>query len=294
MRKNRKLLPRVAAAVTVLLLLNLFTFVLAADAILQVCDTTPTAEVSFAPGVEEKPVAQTLAPTLPDRETTPPTPVDEPVNGKGGMTVTDPDKTWGQETEIEIFHARYDETGEITVDSSNGDSLIAPGTGDEYYFIIRNTGDVPLKYEMRAEARVSFSSGEQELVVPLEAKFSDHEGAYLVGSQDSWEHVTALDGVTDKGGLSANHYAKYTLQWQWPFEGDDIHDTLLGNMAAAGDEISVRIAFFVTGTADESGSGGIPQTGDVRDAALWTGLCVCSAFCMLLLLMPRRKEEEHA
>ncbi len=293
MRKRRKVLPRLAAAVTVLMLLNMFTFVLTAQAILQISDTTPVVELEMAE--TEAPAVQTdPAPVV--RETEPA--VTAPaVNAaaRPGASVYDADKTWGKDTEIEIFHAYYDETGEVTVETSNGDSLIAPGTGDKYYFHVKNTGNTRLKYDVKAEASVHFTVNDQDLELPLEVRFYNHDGDFFVGTKSTWEPLEELDGVKDSGSLSANHYAKYTLQWQWPFEGDDTLDTMLGNMAAEGDEISVRVKFHVNASADSSSSGGgLPQTGDSSNIALWAGLFVCSGFGLVILLFGRRKEEEDA
>ncbi len=280
MQKNNKTLPRLAAAVTVLMLLNLFALVLTAEAIVQVRDSTPVTTLELTPEP-----APTGAPETATKPWNPGAQVDD-VNGQ----------VWTQNTDIVIFHAMYDnDLGKVTVRSTDGDSLIAPGTADQYYFHVRNTGNTPIFYSMSAHADVYFASGDTQLQVPLRVRLSNHEGEFLVGGERSFEPVEALEGVTDGGALSPEHYAKYTLEWEWPYEsGDDALDTLLGNLAAAGDEIRVAIAFNVQAEADVDGQGGLPpQTGDNGRIALWASVYVCSGFALIILLFRRRKEETN-
>ncbi len=208
----------------------------------------------------------------------------------------DQNVVWETETQVEIFHAAYEnESGEITVRSAGNDKVIAPGTSNVYNFYINNSGNAALDYTVSSEAEITVKSG-QKLRVPLVARLSDWRGNYMVGSADSWVPVEALDGASTKGSLTADYHAKYSLEWQWPFEGDDALDTMLGNLAASGDEIRVTIKLMVyaTDALDPDIIEGIPNTGDNAKLALWIALFVCSAFMFpLLLVLGRRKKDEE-
>ncbi len=298
MRKNPKTLPRLAAAVTVLMLLNLFTFALTADALLQVSDTTPAAVLEIDPvsleqalpeasGSFEISATEAAAQASGNGMDIPGSPHKKPY-----MEIQDAETVWTKHTEIQVFHARYDNaSGEITVDSGNGDKLIAPGTENRYYFDILNLGSTGAKYWIEAESGVAtLTYNDQTVDIPITIRFFDANGDYLVGSED-WEPLRALNGVKDKGSLSAGHYMRYTLDWQWPFEGDDTLDTLLGDLAAEDAELTVRVAFNVRGEANAASTGGVPKTGDTSKLALWMGLFVCSSFATVILLFGHRKEE---
>ena len=141
---------------------------------------------------------------------------------------------------MEIFHLNDDnDSGELTVKSVNEDDLIAPGTSEEYSFTLENTGDVLLDYEMTMEAWVTGT----ELELPVKARVWDYNEKYLLGSVEEKADVLELNKVAESSKLSAGRYAKYTLEWEWPYEWDnDEYDTMLGNMAVDGDlALTIRI-----------------------------------------------------
>lgn len=199
----------------------------------------------------------------------------------------DENTVWSGETAIEIFRISYDnDAGELTVHSENGQKLLAPGTRNSYQFALKNTGTHPVKFTMDMQAY--FSDGTH--VIPVEAQVSDHEGNYLCGSQEAFAPVLELNQVEDSGSLRPGYIMPYTLQWRWPFEGDDTYDTLLGNLAVAQD-ISLTIVIRTTASYTPEGTGGLPQTGDASHIGLMLALMVGSGTALLLLLIPRRKRE---
>ncbi len=284
MGKKQQRMSRLTALVTALMLLNLITFAMTANAIAQVCDNTPQVSMELPENLEE-----------PQVETPPGYYVKE---GTPGIEIRDEDTVWNGVTHVNIFHAWYDnETGEITVASSNGDKLIAPGTGNKYYFDIRNTGTTPVKYWLCAEsASTTVEYNGQTVEMPVEIRFSKQREGYLVGGENSWQPLTALDGLKERGGVSPSHYVRYVLDWQWPYEKDDVLDTMLGNMAAEDAELIVRVTFNIWAEADSDASGGIPQTGDTSNLAFWAAVYVLSAFGLVILLFTyyKRKEEESS
>ena len=143
---------------------------------------------------------------------------------------------WTTDTDVEIFHLSYDETGEVTVNSENEDKLFAPGTGEIYNFCVMNQGGQALKYLVYLE---SWAGDENDPMIPLTADF--YGGNVSATEKANWEHILKLTGKGDLGGLSSGAKVDYHIAWEWPYEygnGDtdlasaDAYDTMLGDMAA--------------------------------------------------------------
>lgn len=200
----------------------------------------------------------------------------------------DENTVWKGETNIEIFRLSYQNgEGQVTVNSTDGEKLLAPGTKNTYSFTLENTGSNPVKYEMSMEAYVSHG----DHVIPVVARVSDYTGRYLCGSEVGYEEVLALNEVSDSGTLRAGYVMPYTLEWEWPYESDDAYDTMLGNLAAE-EDITLTIVINTLASYTPKDDGGIPKTGDTRDIGLAFGVMVASmAGLLLLLLAPRRRRE---
>ena len=201
--------------------------------------------------------------------------------------ITDENAVWVGQTDMEIFRLSYENsTGDITVNSSGADKVLAPGTGNTYCFTLRKTGNVPLDYQLTLEAY--FSDGEKK--IPVSVSLMDHQGNYLVGSKEEMVDVLALNEVDLIGQLTAGYDAPYTLNWQWPFDGDDEYDTLLGNMAVD-EDLSLTIAIKTVAQYIPGGGGGVPpQTGDTTDLVLPVILLLVSLAGVLLLLLLRKRK----
>ena len=195
--------------------------------------------------------------------------------------------------EIQVFYAEYGKDGEITVKSDFGDKVVAPGTENSYNLYVRNVGKVPISYILEAESRITVDVNGKQIEIPVEASFYTPHGSYLLGGEESLDNLGKLDGVKDSSGLSPRHQAKYTLCWSWPFDGDDEFDTLLGNLAAEGEELTVKVAFNVTAAYDPNAAGGAPMTGDSSAIGLWVALLVISAFAFIILLFLRKREQDE-
>lgn len=195
--------------------------------------------------------------------------------------------------EIQVFYAEYGKDGEITVKSGFGDKVVAPGTENSYNLYVRNVGKVPISYILEAESRITVDVNGQQTEIPIEASFYTPRSSYLLGGEESLENLGKLDGVKDSSGLSPKHQAKYTLCWSWPFDGDDEFDTLLGNLAAEGEELTVKVAFNVTAAYNPNAGGGSPITGGSSNIGLWVALFVISTFTLIILLFLRKREQDE-
>lgn len=216
-------------------------------------------------------------------ETEEPKPEVELIGGKGEV----------YHKEIHVFYAEYDNDGKITVKSDFGDKVVAPGTENSYDLYVRNVGKVPISYILEAESRITVDVNGKQTEIPIEASFYTPSSSYLLGGEESLENLGKLDGVKDGSGLSPQHQAKYTLCWSWPFDGDDEFDTLLGNLAAEGEELTVKVAFNVTAAYDPNAAGGSLMTGDSSNIGLWVALFIISTFTLIILLFLRKRENDE-
>ena len=202
--------------------------------------------------------------------------------------VEDENTVWEGHTQVEIFRVSYENgEGKITVQSGKGDKVIAPGTSNEYAFTLKNTGKESLDYTLEMEAYFS----NEEFAIPVVVRLLDYQGTYLLGNDEAYTNVLDLNQVNESGSLSAGYIAPYTLQWQWPFEGDDAYDTLLGNMAVDED---LTLTIVIRTVAEYGGEGGMPPyTGD-SGMMVWAIVMVASfAGLLLLLLLKKDKREEN-
>ena len=204
--------------------------------------------------------------------------------------VTDENTVWKGDTRVEIFRVSYENGQEqVTVKSGRGDKVIAPGTENSYTFALENTADGPVEYAISMKAY--FSSA--DYIIPVEAKVTrDTDKKYLLGSSAAYADVLELNTVSDSGTLKKGYVMPYTLSWQWPFEGNDAYDTMLGNLE---EDLTLTIVIETTASyAPPTADGGIPKTGDTSHIALWfTVMLGSSAGLMFLLLLMRRKGEEN-
>lgn len=207
-----------------------------------------------------------------------------------GFRTYDENTVWSSQTDIEIFRITYENgSGQVTVNSQNGDNLLAPGTENTYRFTLENTGNVSLDYAMSMEAYFSHN----ETPIPIYARVMDHRGNCLAGTPEGKVDVLELNKVHQSGTLAAHYVAPYTLEWEWPFEIDDEYDTMLGNMAVDEDiTLTIVIKTMASCNAVPDAPGGIPKTGDTTPIGLLVCIMAGSAITLAILLLPRKKREE--
>ena len=213
---------------------------------------------------------------------------------KPGFEASDDNTVWSTNTQVEIFRISY-VNGEqvITVNSDNGDKVIAPGTENSYTFKLKNTGNVALDYTVEIDAYFAPA----DIVIPITGRLNRYDGTWVVGGRDEYIAVPVLDAAEDKGTLGAGKYTYYTLDWLWPFEsGNDELDTMLGNLATEQDlTFTIVIKTTATESSDPYDDSGItpPQTGDNTNLTLWIVLAVSSFAMMMFLLFYQNKEKRR-
>lgn len=213
---------------------------------------------------------------------------------KPGFEASDDNTVWSTNTQVEIFRVSY-VNGEqvITVNSDNGDKVIAPGTENSYIFKLKNTGNVALDYTVEIDAYFTPANIE----IPITGRLNRYDGAWVIGGKDEYEKVSVLDTTVDKATLGAGKYTYYTLDWLWPFEsGNDELDTMLGNLATEQDlTFTIVIKTTATESSDPYDDSGItpPQTGDNTNLTLWIVLAFSSFAMMMFLLFYQNKEKRR-
>lgn len=234
-----------------------------------------------------------------------------------GFKAYDDKTVWLSETSAEIFRLAYDGENGISVQGTDGDKTIAPGTSNIYSFTLENTGDVLLDYDMTMEAKITGT----DLELPVKARVWDYTNRYLLGSTDSMNKVLELNSVEEHSKLSAGRFAVYNLEWEWPYEWDnDEYDTLLGNMAVNGD-LSLMIKINTIAMTDETEDDGsnapksdnpdqasVPDNSGSNDGYGLTGsiespktgaalgmlpaAVLTAAFAVMMLTRPKSKEND--
>ena len=152
---------------------------------------------------------------------------------------------------------------------------------------------MPVQYTLSMEAWFGKDKNDKDaMVIPVQARVVDYRGNYLAGSADAMEDVLKLNNVSQQATLARSYVAPYTLEWEWPFEVDDVYDTMLGNLAVD-EEISLTIKINVVSSYTPASSEGLPKTGDTSGIRLATAVMMASgASLLLLLVVPHRKRRE--
>lgn len=163
------------------------------------------------------------------------------------------DMSIGLDGTLELFKIEYsNETGDITVQGTDGQKVVAPGTTVDYDVHLRNQDDVDIDYVMTPQVR--YTTGDP---VPLQVKLMDHYGNYLLGSESEWASIDDLNNVVHKGSIDEGEVYSYYLIWQWPFDSgddEDAYDTYLGNQN--GETLpGVEVSILTESTADPVGHG---------------------------------------
>ena len=212
------------------------------------------------------------------------------------MSVSDEEGRWTTNTEVALFHIFY-EDGEqqITVQSDDGDNVIAPGTENSYTFKLKNTGDVALDYTVTVDAYVTPA----DITIPVTARLQNrYNSEWVVGGQEDYADVVTLDQAKDTETIGAGKYTYYTLDWVWPFEsGDDAWDTNLGDMAEEQDitfTLSIQTVSYISENPDDTSGLTPPQTGDDSKIAIWYAVALICIALIILLVIYQAREKRRA
>lgn len=217
-------------------------------------------------------------------------PLDEFNQGEiSDFQIYDGNTAWQGVTNVEIFKVSYQNGEErITVDGG-ADKVIAPGTENQYAFTLDNSGKHPLDYTMTVRA----SFGNSQYSIPVSVRLRTASGEFAVGSADTFEDVLQLNRVYEESALGAGRQHTYILDWKWDFEGDDVYDTLLGNLAASGEELSLAITIETVATQsidDDCTSGDLPPTGDDSSTFRWFIVAILSMAGIFALIQIKRRQ----
>ena len=140
--------------------------------------------------------------------------------------VPDSEVSWETETTVDLFKNTYTNAdGTVTVESSDGRKVIAPGTSNTYDFTLKNTGNISIDYTLAVEGVFELSDENLPFFVRLR-----RGEKWISGGEDSWVHVDELEDAVEKGTLPRDKAVTYTFEWMWPYESDDEHDVLIGNL----------------------------------------------------------------
>ncbi len=75
---------------------------------------------------------------------------------------------WEIETSVDLFQTAYaNKDGAFTVQSGDGEKIIAPGTANAYDFSLKNTTDMSMDYTMSVRSVFDFSNRELPMQVRL-------------------------------------------------------------------------------------------------------------------------------
>lgn len=185
------------------------------------------------------------------------------------LTASDEEQIWSTETKINLFKSSYtNEDGKINIQSKNEDKIIAPGTYNIYNFNLKNTGNVPVDYALDLDAFLLINNEPQSLSsFPIVARIKSNDSVYLLGNENYWASLQALNEFLDEQTLSENHYANYTLEWKWNFNGNNNIDTKYGTMALNNDiSLTIKIKTNTKVAEDyESNTTNKPVFNEIKD-----------------------------
>ncbi len=153
--------------------------------------------------------------------------------------------------ETELFSLIYkNKAGDITVESSDGTRVVAPGTADDFTICLRNKEKFPLRYTLTIKAELI---GQYELPMKFWLLGPDSENIVGTGKGSEWADRAELNGVSDSASIGVDESKDYKLHWNWPFEtGDDEYDTFLGNIE--GEDVGIKISLHVIAETDPDAS----------------------------------------
>ncbi len=169
------------------------------------------------------------------------------------LLTQDDDVRWEINTAVDLFKTAYaNELGEITVESADGEKVIAPGTSNEYEFSLKNTGNISLDYTMKLGSVFTLLNHE----IPMQVRLRSGD-RWILGGENDWVRYDTLTGVTENGTMAVNQYATYTFEWQWPYESGsddglllgDLNDTAIGNAAVEQEvqfQLNIEVLSVVT------------------------------------------------
>ncbi len=125
---------------------------------------------------------------------------------------------WERETEVHLFDERL---GNQVVTSRNGVSVVAPGSGGSFIFVVENPDRFPMECRITLTEEISGA-----LKLPMRYRLRDD---VLRGTEESWgEWLTAEEILIPSVWIQPGELRYYTLQWMWD-PSDNALDTAIGS-----------------------------------------------------------------
>ena len=154
---------------------------------------------------------------------------------------------------LSLFDSTYQ-----SVQSENGEKLVAPGTEGTNSVQLKNDADSAVQY-IAVMYRIK-----EESNLPVEASLTD-DAAFTAATNyplpDGVAQEQVVSAVT--GTVNAHQAQNFEVKWQWAFytsDEQDIVDTQLGNKAATGTADDVTVGLYIV--VEEEDSTGPDDTTD--------------------------------
>ena len=194
----------------------------------------------------------------------------------------------GADVELSLFSIYYTgQNGQVVVQSSNNQKVVAPGTRFEQSILLRNADEYAIDYAL--EPKVTFSTRYQ---VPLQVRLKTAGGTYILGSAEEWASLQDLRNLDHTGTLEKTEAAEFFVEWQWPYEGNDEYDSLIGSQER---EVGLEISFTFQAKANTSldANGGWENHPDmVKNTALAIAAVIFLVCLISLIIVIRKKRKE--
>lgn len=133
---------------------------------------------------------------------------------------------------VNLFNTIKDSDGNTEEDvktaGKNENTIIAPGTKGTGTFTLKNTGEV------NAKATVTFTVTNAN---NIPVQFTDKDGEKLTATDGTYTLGEVTLSMNDETGQTL------TLNWEWPFNGNDTTDTTLGVAGTAEITVEVTVVF---------------------------------------------------
>ena len=149
---------------------------------------------------------------------------------------------------MNVFDKTYDGSGDLSVDSSTAEDVVAPGTdGALAGFSIAGTPEVAVQVTYTAVLSLTGWEVGGDYYCPIvitvgTEEFNGLDYASAAEFKDDVEEAIAGYSAQYAPNTSLAGTAAPVVEWEWPFTGDDAKDTALGN---AGGAISLKVAVTI-------------------------------------------------
>ena len=192
---------------------------------------------------------------------------------------------------FELFSAEYkDDSGQIIVQSGNGDPVIAPGTSTEYTIRIKNKDNVAINYTF--EPKVEYKGAES---LPIEVRLINPNDEYIIGSAKEWGTFADFENLNYTSTLVKGGIDYYELQWRWLYErGEDEEDTALGN--APEGSVGISVSMNLHAEANNSPDFNNAMLGVGLDDMIWWLvflILLLIAIILFILSLVHRKDDDE-